>query len=210
MTTITKTTEKRLQCPRCPRTFQRATGLGSHMRSAHGVVGNSPTTLAARNKSNGHDEPRSPDPASVAPPELETPDPALTCPECQATGTVATFPSTRELGKHRRFKHGVIGRITQKTRDRAGVGSLNLTVPDHRLPTIERSTHNYAARSQNDALTPKGETQPNGFAVIDPLALALAVGSVQEFCRHLAEEHDTPARQFTRHVAELLLRQTRR
>jgi hypothetical protein len=36
------------QCPDCPRTFDRPTGLGIHRRTAHGVVGTSAASVAYR------------------------------------------------------------------------------------------------------------------------------------------------------------------
>jgi hypothetical protein len=44
-----KTSKGKLKCPHCPKTFLRATGLGSHMRT-HGIKGNSKSVLALREK----------------------------------------------------------------------------------------------------------------------------------------------------------------
>jgi hypothetical protein len=200
------------QCSHCPRTFIKRTGLGSHLRSAHGISGTSVTAIAARTKNQTVPPvvvPRSPA-APVATPDPQISTSALQCPECSATGTIATFPDTKELGKHRRFKHGIVGRIAEARRARAEIGSLKMTNKDAKLPPERTTTDNASAKSQTGLTFPRGEVHQNGFAAIDPIALALAVGSVQELCRHLAEEYDAPTRQFTRNVAELLLRQTRR
>jgi len=212
MTTTTKTETKRtFKCPKCHREFSAGPGLGSHLRTVHGIIGTSKSTLSYRKKqkqandtAKAADVPsRSPDPQIVAGNTKPAVSPAaLDCPECKAEGITASFSDAKNLGRHRRFKHGVIGRSAVKAalRVTAGAGSFN----------TERTLVPYAGRTQNQLTTIRNHEEiQNGFA-IDPIALALAVGNLEEFCRHFAQEHDVPARQFTRHVAQLLLRQAGR
>ncbi len=113
----------------------------------------------------------------------------ITCPECSLP-----MKSKIELGKHLQRKHGVPGKSTQKRL--AKQNQLALHKPS------ERESHH----EQIDRPSAKEFSSP----AIDPIAFALAVGQVKEFCRSFAEEHDLPTRLFTRQFAELFLREARR
>lgn len=112
--------------------------------------------------------------------------PPFLCPEC-----TKPYNKRSALGIHRRAAHGVLGKAHQPSaRQLAQQSKTSIEVV-------------HAKRSQGpEAFSPEVPTA-------DPLAFAIAIGSVTEFCRNFAEEHAYPARQFTRQFAELFLRQAR-
>lgn len=118
-------TKAKPKCPECDRRFGTNALLAMHRKRAHGVEGTSKSHLQAQSK-----KARLIDAVVEAKPDQEpitetpqTTSPALlTCPECPATFTKAV-----ELGKHRRFKHGVFGRhsdaqIRRQSLERSGGG----------------------------------------------------------------------------------------
>jgi predicted RNA-binding Zn-ribbon protein involved in translation (DUF1610 family) len=186
------------KCPECPKEFLKRTGLGSHLRSAHGIIGSSSTAVAMRlvkAAENGKETQSSTKTSG----ELVTAAGTKTfqCPEC---GQVKK--NAAELGKHRRFKHGVLGREAAKNQLAKSSHPEGLERNEKR-----RSIGNQTVSSnQPSHIAYDGSRAP----ALDPIAYALAVGSLKEFCRNAAEEHGIPSREFTRHCAELLLREARR
>jgi hypothetical protein len=105
------------------------------------------------------------------------------------------------LGLHRRHTHGVISPAKLKAQA--------VAEKKQQLALTERT------QSVNDKISSpssRGEGGENAASSpsFDPIAYALAIGSLKEFCRHFAEEHGIPTRQFTRQCAELFFRETRR
>lgn len=217
-----------IKCPHCPLMFRRKTGLGSHMRTIHGIAGTGKSTLGYhRNKA----KPSPATPVQGTLPTLESSEqesivPAHsvdlhdreplaseanmsvpTCPDCKQT-----FPNNATLGRHRRFKHGILGKAAVKAKEEAEAAAAE--APKRRGRPLGSKTNSNATQLQTiERASPHVQKFDNGnedHATLNPLAYAVAVGSIQEFCRHFAEEHDIPTRQFTRQCAELFLRQTRR
>jgi hypothetical protein len=186
MTTTTR--KKKFKCPECPRVFAAPTGLGSHMRT-HGVAGNSPASLAARRaKAKRQSEP---EPKPIPPPAM---DESLICPECREQGITLTFDNKLRLGHHRHQEHHVIG-----------ASKLKMLA---RLQRQQEGTNGHAIAKIEPPRFP--DRNPGEAQAFDPIALALAVGSVKEFCRNFSEEHEYVTKHFTRSVAQLLLRQASR
>jgi hypothetical protein len=105
------------------------------------------------------------------------------------------------LGLHRRHTHGVISPAKLKAQA--------VAEKKQQLALTERT------QSVNDKISSpssRGEGGENAASSpsFDPIAYALAIGSLKEFCRHFAEEHGIPTRDFTRQCAELFLREARR
>jgi len=195
--TPTKTTSdsnsKKHKCPHCPRLFVSKTGLGSHLRS-HGIQGSAKSTVAARLAK----EQAAPTSAPQPPAPL-----LIICPDCPEK-----FLNTRMLGLHRRHHHGVVSptadlrALKKQQKELAGKPSTPAERSDP-VNVTKRSSlkHSNAVEGGNHA-------SPN--PSLDPIAYAICIGSLKEFCRHFAEEHDVPTRQFTRQCAELFYRQTLR
>jgi hypothetical protein len=200
----------KFKCPQCPKTFAAKTGLGSHLRT-HGIAGQSKTAVASRAKL-GVQRPLETAPPPEAPPTAAAGSPSgppYLCPECKDP-----FNSPAQLGRHRRFKHGVVGRFAQQAIDAATAalaprkrGRPRKSVVDNQstqLQPVERVPQNHEQRHVNSN---GHEASP---AALDPIAYALTIGSIKEFCRRAAEEHGIPTREFTRQCAELFLREARR
>jgi hypothetical protein len=123
------------------------------------------------------------------------------CPEC---GKEYRFPTA--LGLHRRKAHGIIGSShsvvsTQKRK----ASQIQAAVTALSQPSTQRSVNN--DEISNTTVTTKGkDIQVPG----DPIAYAICLGAIKEQCRHFAEEHGIPTREFTRGLAELFLREARR
>lgn len=115
----------------------------------------------------------------------------LACPECGRDD----FNDTKHLGRHRRFEHKVIGRAARAMMKK--------------MTAIERTIPSNETSSSSTGSTAAAPPAPSPEA-IQAVTYALAVGAVKEFCRHHAEEHGIPSREFTRRFAELFLRETRR
>jgi uncharacterized C2H2 Zn-finger protein len=186
------------KCPECPKEFLKRTGLGSHLRSAHGIMGTSSTAVAmriAKAAENGMQtqtlRKTSGEPAAAGTTTFQ-------CPECDEVKKNAA-----ELGKHRRFKHGVLGREAAKNQLAKSSHPEGLERKNEKRRSIGNQTD---SSNQPSHVTYDGSRAPS----LDPIAYALAVGSLKEFCRNAAEEHGIPSREFTRHCAELLLREARR
>lgn len=205
---ITANEHGQFKCPQCPRTFKARTGLGSHLRTAHGVAGQSSTAIKAREKSGKKKErlEQHQVPASTLAAPAPTGSP-LKCPDCDY---VAVSPSA--LGIHRRAKHGVLGKFAKRdaeSRERKKIGrpkgSRNKPTQLALLPQPERMTPTDATTSSN------GHSSQADILLEQQLAFAtgIAVGSLKEQCRTIAEVHGIPARQFTLRCAELLLREAR-
>lgn len=198
-------------CPHCSRRFQRAAGLGSHLRT-HGLVGSAPSTLAWRKQKEMSKAPEdtpvvnpSPEVVVASSPAVAAPG-AFACPECASAGKSEQFPNAAILGHHRRFKHGIMGKLAIKAREQAARRDLvsSDSIPERRHPQ-SHDTHPNGIIPISTAIPTHENT-----IQFDPLAVALAVGRVQEFCSNFAEEHDYAPRTFTRSVAQLLLSQARR
>jgi len=217
----------KFKCPQCPQTFKRKTGLGFHLRAVHGVVGTSKTALDYHRKKHGETS-QAVMPIQKMLPTLEeaiepivseeetimparaidlTSDSPYKCPECGQDN----FISAAHLGRHRRYSHGIIGRFTKENIKAAGV-EVEQKVGKKRgrprkdenqstqLQPAERAIPHYEQRHDSN-------NEANSF---DPLAYALTIGSLKEFCRRAAEEHGIPTKEFTRQCAELFLREARR
>lgn len=111
-----------------------------------------------------------------------------TCPECRRE-----CANKRTLANHRQAAHGV---------------------PSQNSIYKQKIAAKQAAREL--AITPKEEyvvhEKVQGPGNIDPIIFVLTetVGQVKELCRHIAEEHGVPRREFTRQFAEIFRDQTRR
>lgn len=133
--------------------------------------------------------------------------PPFVCPECKED----TFTSRAHLGRHRRWRHGVLGKHTKQA-----VANGDVEVPEPRrrgrpLGSRKQSTDiQLVERTNNAHVTNPSSNGHQVHASLDPLAYALAIGSVKEFCRNFAEEHGIPTREFTRQFSELFLREARR
>lgn len=125
--------------------------------------------------------------------------PALECPECKKS-----FKGAPGLAHHRQAQHGIESNASKEVRlreERKAKPSQLEIVPKSE-PPIKPQERQPIERKEPET---RVATQ-----TIDPLIFALAVGQLQERCRHIAEEHDVPTALFTRQVAELFQRQTRR
>ena len=117
-------TKAKPKCPECNHRFSTNALLAMHRKRAHGVEGTSKSHLQAQAKKARLEavvetKPKE-EPATATIPN--TSPALLTCPDCPATFTKAV-----ELGKHRRFKHGVFGRhsdalIRRQALERSGGG----------------------------------------------------------------------------------------
>ncbi|HTF61199.1 MAG TPA: hypothetical protein VK638_00660 [Edaphobacter sp.] len=210
---MTAATKRNFKCPKCDRTFLAGPGLGSHMKTAHGIPGKALSTLHARRKKMDPVQEMLPTLEEEAPtvPETEEgslPEKKLVCPECGQGFNGPQGPQA--LGRHRRSSHGVIGRYT-KENIAAGVGvpkkrgrpRKEENQPTQLQPASPERLHHAQRHDSNN-----GEVhQP---PALDYIAYALAVGGLKEFCRNFAESHGLPTREFTKQCAELFLRETRR
>src|SRR5258708_1906061 len=81
----------------------------------HGIRGAAPSTLAAHRKKSLKQQPQE-KPAPTVPPPAPTAalDVSFPCPEC-----ALSFSAPRELARHRRFKHGVIGQVALRAMEKA-------------------------------------------------------------------------------------------
>jgi hypothetical protein len=196
------------QCEHCTNSFRTHPALASHMRIVHGVPGK---FLRELDKKKTGELPAATS-ATVAP----TPSPSgppFICPECKDD----SFGSAAHLGRHRRWKHGIIGRFTKekvaaleaeapRKRGRpAGSGKNVDDTQSTQLQPVERVLHHHEQKHVNS-----NNGHEASAAIYDPLAYALTIGGLKEFCRRAAEEHGIPTREFTRQCAELFLREARR
>lgn len=201
-----KSSDTPFKCPDCPATFKLPTGLGIHRRMKHGIMGSAPSTLAARQKVEAGKAAlkKLPAPVSLAASATKPTTKKVTkhggesgkfqCPECPMSFTYA-----RVLGKHRAAKHGV-----------AGASKSALLKQRHNLERHTTNGHSTALETLPPPDPANHSANPHSAASLDPLAYAIAVGSVKEFCRNFAEEHGIVTKQFTRQFAELFLREARR
>lgn len=219
MTTSQKTkdasVDRPFKCPDCDATFLKATGLGSHRRM-HGYVGTAPTSVKQREKAEAAkkalkkaERAASHQAKSTSQLSIEAAahisKPNLTkkgtvansgefqCPECDRT-----FKYARVLGKHRSAAHDVPGKTSAQYQQ-------------SKQNKLERQIHGKNGHDTSlETLSPTTVTTAGNPPAIDPLAYAVALGSVKEYCRHFADEHGIPTRYFTRQFAELFLREARR
>jgi uncharacterized C2H2 Zn-finger protein len=171
-------------CPECSNVYKFAKGLGVHRNKAHGVPGTSTSAVNDRKRKERQSLDKAPANGRGKFP----------CPECEEV-----FVFARTLAKHRIARHGAAPspqsvKAKANRLARLSNGSGNGTGVPHAptsLSVIEGSGHSKALAG-------------------DPFLYAVAIGSIKEYCRNLAEEHDIPARQFARGVAELFRDQARR
>lgn len=213
---------KPFKCPKCPRTFQKMTGLGSHLRSEHNVIGKSKSAVEFRAKRIARGKPGH---------YIETHN----CPKCKEkfTGKYAA----QELGRHLRNVHKVLGK--QAKRKLLGIGAGTLPCPKceymaknkaglsihlsaqhgvvgkyHARHELRKQRKGIKANAPNStALTTIQDSedhrhanaiqQTNGYH-IDPATIAVAFGRFQELCRALAVEFDVPPRMFARELSDVI------
>lgn len=179
--------DKKFKCDKCEASFDTQNGLSGHM-GKH---------IDRKKRRKGKANPERPSPYIVQAKNGRILDyTPIECPECHKM-----YGGKMALGKHRGAAHGVKSNAKLYEEQRAAKKQL----PPPALP--ERINH------EEQPSTRERKQPSNGHVVtneIDPLVFAIAIGQAKEFCRNLAEEHDIPARLFTRQFAELFLRQTRR
>ncbi len=179
----------RFQCKLCPRNFQMARGLGSHMRAAHGIAGTAKSTVSARERNEAIA-------VSKAPkvPIQQNIGGKMKCPECGKT-----CANRAAFANHRRAAHGVKSKaqlVRERRAEKSG-NELAISVP---VPTIAE-----------EKIIEKRKPEIDGAgSSVDPLVFAIALGQVKELCRHIAEEHGVPTKLFTRQFSQLFLAEARR
>jgi hypothetical protein len=119
------------------------------------------------------------------------------CPECGRDD----FKRNADLGRHRRFTHNIRG----TSHDRKTTHALE------RTPQANEAGSRKIHSGANQPTLPNTEAPtPTAAETFNAVTYAIALGAVKEFCRHHAEEHGIPTRQFTRQFAELFFREARR
>lgn len=190
-------------CPECDRKFKRTVLLGVHRRMAHGVHGTSLGAKAMQRKKAALEQ------GSVSPqtahqpalPGLETDfEPAVSvsgpfaCEVCKTS-----FPTERGLNGHKARAHKKL--------------SPNGQVIVHQPSKGEANGINGSGLSPTPLTAPNQSCDPNQVSSEEASAAvqyALIVGGIRERCRNIAEEQGFITRDFTRRVAELFYRETRR
>lgn len=168
------------KCPECPRAFESLHALGVHLSAHRRKDGRAQAAKALKD--------------------------GLTCPECSEV-----FSKPMELGKHRRTKHGVVSPKAEENRRHYENRKAKLNQLTLSLPITEEKVHEQVVSPARQARTQvQQQDLPQDRTSIDPLIFAIAIGQVKELCRNLAEEHDVPARLFTRQFSELFRDQARR
>lgn len=179
--------DKKFKCDKCEASFDTQNGLSGHM-GKH---------IDRKKKGKGKANPERPSPYIVQAKNGRILDyTPIECPECHKM-----YGGKMALGKHRGAAHGVKSKSKLYEESRAAK-QLPATTTDVERTNNERQSSASERKSINNGHVVGGE--------IDPFIFAIAIGQAKEFCRNLAEEHDVPARLFTRQFAELFLRQTRR
>lgn len=208
------TKEVTIQCPKCERTFESKTGLGSHMNAVHGIAGTSKTSLAAKAAKAGK---------AIKPTQHK-------CPECGEK-----FVSGLKLGHHRWMAHKIRSlrgakpkpprRTYEKTPDgrfqcplcaftgsaMTSMGmhmkmhrtrgeylppdSLNST-PTERKELVKDNQNAVLQTNTNNGTRQALQTQDDGNHRLEAAA-TFAAGRVQELCVQLALQHDVSARTLT-------------
>jgi DNA-directed RNA polymerase subunit M/transcription elongation factor TFIIS len=210
---------KPFKCPKCPRTFKKRTGLGSHLRTHHNVIGKSKSAIAFREqKKRGR-------PAAAGKLKFH-------CPECKER-----FAYAQVLGRHRRLVHKTLGTSKEALRRRGeskgtiqcprcefrAVGKFGLAIhlsQKHAVRGAHHAKHEAALAKKlrrldapNSAAIVRVEQQTEGdnHAIeqaenggLAPATLQVALGRFQEFCRNFASEYDLPPRLFAARFAELI------
>jgi uncharacterized C2H2 Zn-finger protein len=203
------------QCPDCSRTFVSRTGLGSHRRSAHGIIGQSKTTLIARKKAGA----KKPKPITLylqrkqMLKEMKAPEnPApFQCGFCgfqlknQAglTFHVKTFhaqpaapaaPTQAEDHSLQCPHCEFVGKLK---------GGLALHIRKKHNESTRRAIEPRKTQTITIAATHNGHKEDwQGHTDGIPEALiAVTSGRFQELCRSVAYEHDLPPRLFASRVA---------
>jgi len=132
--------------------------------------------LAARKKKEKVDA------VQAAPPPASSSEKSglLICPECSDP-----FQNARNLGQHRWHRHGVVSPVKLKAMAQAEQKQLQ---PTERMQPV----NDKKLRSTSHSGAVEGGNHAAAVASLDPIAYALAIGSIKEFCRHFAEEHGNP------------------
>jgi uncharacterized C2H2 Zn-finger protein len=176
------------KCPDCPRMFASRTGLGSHRRSAHGIEGQSKSTLAARAAKPAREKPAKPlseyKRLKLHLQEMKAPEnPAPNqCPLC---------------GYQTKSKGGLSLHInTSHAQAKAGERKAERSGKKQRREIERTQTQVIVASSNGHEENWQGHTDG-----IPEALIAVTSGRFQELCRSVAYEHDLPPRLFAARVA---------
>lgn len=204
-----------VQCPYCPKQVLGVSSVKMHITTKHPDKP-MPETFSPADLQH---PPTSPDGHIISKHVQPDEHGNLPCPECKELIPHAKHkPNYKRLGRHRRFAHNIIGfkhfnETPKQTSNgkRAANGSAKTFPSGRRIgrPRKSQSTERGLIHVPHSPVIEIAATTESALSQGD-IAYALAVGSIKEFCRNFAEEHDIPTKLFTRSVAELFLRQARR
>jgi len=215
---------KPFKCPKCPRTFKKRTGLGSHLRAEHNVKGKSGTAIALRQQREAAGLPmryQTKKPKKLGPP--------FECPQCHLK-----FKRPQVLGRHLWTAHNVPGKSKEALRRREEIrGTIDCPNCDFRAINkaglaihLAQKHHvkgaHHAKHEAAQARKLRRLNAPNSAAIVSvnegdnhasehaengafaPATLQVALGRFQEFCKNFAAEYDLPPRMFAARFAELI------
>jgi hypothetical protein len=170
------------KCPHCNHApFISRTGLGSHLRAKHNIIGTAKSSVEARAKNN----------ALVKPLDAPTASQVYNCPQCDHK----PFTLRGTFAKHLRHLHQT--------------SIKELKNPPVRKPytkrgtTIEQPTKALTIETRNGNHPQASHDSANGYAIPEG-TLALALGRFQGFSVAMATEFDLPPKLFTTELARLI------
>jgi hypothetical protein len=182
-----KTSKGKLKCPHCSRTFARATGLGSHLRT-HGIKGSSKSVLALKKKL-GTLKKKLGRPKGSKTQSKETklvkPAPALNvCTLCNPPKTMVNY---KGLAIHQAQVHGVKGKLHHPSKF------------ENEGTIIHANIHSTENSSSNERHT-----------INQALVVARLTGEAFALIRLFCEGNDLPTRLIANRVATQILTETGR
>lgn len=206
------------KCPECSRMFASRTGLGSHRRSAHGIIGQGKSTVAARELAAESNPPLSDymrirtHIKEMRAPEHPAPNQCRFCGYQTKSKTglsihINKFHAPSKAGDPKAENNALqCPHCTFVATNQGGL-ALHRNKKHGEHTAIHKRRHVEPAQTQTItiAATHNGHKEshptPNGIA---ESTLALALGRFQGLCESMASQFDIPPRSFTAELARLI------